>query len=247
MIKAMIITIAVLSGAILAQGTSNNIPVLIDGDVLLCSEWPYRTVRETDWTMYQLARLGFSSAREFQDKHRLKTDNVIGPETQRAINTAYQAGVGPVSTLQAGSTPLAMSAAFVTNGETCLLRVTISNISARAIRIRGELRTDQSDRITWSEPSVTARGKVDTRDGGRIALSSWALKTGLCASDTVLKPNDHIGQTVEVTRLKPNQNGCASVCARFIDANGVVHELTSELGSIPKEKDVHNQPVEGTR
>jgi hypothetical protein len=227
-------TVILLPLAALAQGGAGSAPTLAAGDLLLCREYPYRSVRNTDLTMYQLARLGFQDARQFQAKHGLKVDNVIGPSTQTAVREEYQKVFGAMSAPTTNAV-LAVSAAFVTNTTTCLLRVCVTNVSGVPIRIRGALGMDLSDQITLSEPSVTAKGKVCTRNGGRIGCGGWWLRATLCTSDTVLQPGAYIERQVPFDRLRANQDGHAALTIRFMDASGTVKELTTDLGAIPKE------------
>jgi len=234
MIKTTAIVVAMLSGLAFAEG--HSIPALTDGDVLFSREYPYRTVRSTAWTLYQMARLGFSSVRDFQDHHSLTADNVIGPATQNAVSVAFQKAFGTATARPLDNSPLVMAAQFDMDGETDALLVTLSNRSANTIRIRGEMRTDNNDRVTLQESTVTARGKVDTWEDGKISLSSWYLSSVLCACDTFLQPDDGIELRIPRHKLKLNQRGQACVSLMFLDASGQTHVLTVDLGSIPREE-----------
>lgn len=228
-------TLMLLSLTVFAEEASNNAPALSTGDVLLCDEYPYRSVRNTDLTMYQLARLGFQDARQCQETYGLKADNVIGPATQAAVREEYQKAFGAMS-MPVTNVVLAVSAAFVAAEGTWLLRVCVTNTSGPAIRLRGLLKADCNDRITLSEPTVRARGKVCTRKGGMIGCGPWSLKATLCTNDTVLQPNQFIERQLPFAGLKTNQDGQAWLTIRFMDASGKVHELRTELGAIPKER-----------
>lgn len=145
-----------------AEGDSIAVPELGAGDVLLCREYPYRTVRNTDVTMYQLARLGFADAKRFQKKYGLKNDNIIGPATQDAVREEYRKTVGTMAE-PASKALLSASATFVTSDETCFLHVCVTNVSGSALRIRGSLDIDKNDQITCTQPSVKANGKCCVR------------------------------------------------------------------------------------
>src|SRR3972149_6252413 len=72
-----------------AQERQPLLPALQSGDILLCDGFPKRTVTGTDVTMYQLARLGYSSVRAFQEEKGLKVDGVIGPQTQGKVEQEF--------------------------------------------------------------------------------------------------------------------------------------------------------------
>ncbi len=65
------------------------VPELEKGDILLCEEYPYRSVKNTSRTVYHLARLGFANVTSFQDAHGLKADGVLGPNTQQKAESEF--------------------------------------------------------------------------------------------------------------------------------------------------------------
>ncbi len=229
----VIIAAAALGAAASAGEPRREVPALVAGDILLSREFPYRSVRGTDLTLYQLARLGYSSARPFQEKAALQADNIIGPATTAAVQNDY---ARVFHDLQARAEPdaLALSAAFVRNGETAFLQVSVSNVSARAIRFRGLMATDEHDQIVFSEPMLIASGKVCTWKGSIVACRGWSLIVSLCPNDTILEPGASIERKVACQRLEANEHGGATLTMRYLDASGAIHEVTTELGNIPK-------------
>src|SRR5687768_13774942 len=88
------LVLGVCSASVLPAADTAALPELRADDVLLCQPYPYRTVRNTSRSVYQIARLGFTSVRSFQQTHDLKADGIIGPLTQRRIDSEYHRRFG---------------------------------------------------------------------------------------------------------------------------------------------------------
>ncbi len=65
-------------------------PELSNDAILLCAEYPHRTVTNTPVTVYQLLRLGYDSVRDFQRDHGLNPDGIIGPRTRDKAMALHQ-------------------------------------------------------------------------------------------------------------------------------------------------------------
>jgi len=235
-LQLVVCSTAILAYATVADGSTSNAPVLDIGDILLCGEYHYRTVSNPDLTVYQLSRLGFRNAKQFQEKYGLKADNLIGPVTRNRVQDEY------LKTFRAMPAPpsnvmLSVSSQIISTGGMALLRVCITNMSSMPIRLRGRLETDQteSDLIRLWKPSVRVNVSVCTREGGRIACGGWSFELPLCATDTVLRQNEVIVGRAILAKLKYHQDGYAHLTIRFMDASGTVHELKSNTGELPRE------------
>lgn len=115
-----------------------TLPVLQDGEALLCEPYPYRIVTNTSRTVYQIARLGFMSVRSFQQTHDLKADGIIGPLTQRRVEAEYQRRFGQAATASRAIISVSVQPVATTTGITAM--ITVRSMAATPVRIVGSLR-----------------------------------------------------------------------------------------------------------
>ena len=220
--KGMTISILIaLCAAAAAQDRSPLLPALQPGDILLCEGFPKRTSTGTEVTMYQLARLGYSSVTVYQQDAGLKVDGIIGPHTQGKVEEAFNRTFGPLARAQTNA-PLALTAEVITNAAMASLRLAVSNQLDTPVRIVGVLATDREDRLTFSTPALSVRERYCRHNPktGIVGCGGGSHKTELCSSGTAIRAGASLQCSTPISRLDPNENGSVSVDVQYLTADG---------------------------
>jgi hypothetical protein len=222
MMKGMTIAFLItLCAATSEQDRSPLVPVLEPGDILLCEVFPKRIVTGTDVTMYQLARLGYSSVAVFQQDTGLKTDGIIGPQTRGKVEETFNRAFPPLARAQTNA-PLALTAVVGTNSTTASLIIAVSNRMDAPIRFVGKLEADRDDVLTFSPPVLPVRESFCRHNPktGLVACGGGSRTADLCSTGTVVQAGSLLQCTITVSRLLPNEDGSVSIDLQYLTSDG---------------------------
>lgn len=223
--------------AVRAEDTKLSVPELKKGDILLCEEYPYRTVKSTSRTVYQLARLGFTNITSFQDAHGLKADGVIGPKTQQKAESEFdkQFNVNPAKYTELNLLSLAVSSKL--NDNSIAVTVTMRNESDDSLRIVGRMTYDSDGSFLYEDPTLSLISKVSTRKGGLIGCGSGpSAEVVICPKGATIKSSKQVTTTASLLKLNPNQSGRMRIGTAYIDSTLSTGTVNAG-GMIPKKKE----------
>src|SRR5688572_22411942 len=164
---------------ILRAADITTVPEIGDGDVLFCQPYPYRTVTNTSRTVYQIARFGFASVRSFQQAHHLKADGIIGPLTQRRVETEFLRQFGQPSASSSSSPSLAVSVQPTATATGITTTVAVHSVVAKPVHIVGSLTYDEDRRFRFISPVVSLRSKTCLRHGGLVTCGGRSASVEL--------------------------------------------------------------------
>ena len=220
-----------------AAEVKSSVPELKKGDVLLCAEYPYRTVKNTSRTVYQLARLGFTNVTSFQDAHGLKTDGVIGPSTQQKVESEFnkQFNVNPQKYAELNMLSLSVSSKLTESK--IAVTVTMRNESDDSLRIVGRITYNPDARFLFVDPILPLRSTVSTRKGDLIGCGSGpSAEVLLCSKGTIIKSSTQVTAIDSLSKLQPNQSGSMNIGTTYIDST-LSTGTVSAGGTIPKKEE----------
>ena len=204
-----------------AADAGMSVPELEKGDILLCKEYSYRTVSNTPRTVYQLARLGFTNVRTFQDPHGLKADGVIGPETVKAAESEFkkQFNIKPQKYTDLKMLSLSVSPKMTEDNIT--VTITMRNESGNSLHIIGSITYDSDGNFLFREPTLPLSKKYCTRsENGKISYSynPSAAEIVICPKGTSINPLKQISAQSSLPSLKPDQSGSMKIETAYIDS-----------------------------
>jgi hypothetical protein len=197
----------------------SSVPELKKGDVLLCAEYPYRTVKNTSRTVYQLARLGFTNVTSFQDAHGLKTDGIIGPSTQQKVESEFnkQFNVNPQKYAELNMLSLSVSSKLTDSK--IAVTVSMRNESDDPLRIVGRITYNPDASFLFVDPTLSLISKVCTRNGGLIGCGSGpSAEVVICAKGTTITSSEQVAFTVSLLKMNPNQSDRLRIGTEYIDS-----------------------------
>lgn len=216
-------------------------PELKKGDILLCNEYTYRTVKNTSRTVYQIARLGFTNVKSFQDANGLKADGVIGPKTQQKSESEFnkQFNLKPQKYTELNKLSLSVSSELTDSSIAVI--IIMRNESEEPLRIVGRIAYDVDGNFLFRDPILTLvlsySTRVSTRKGDRIACGSGPLlEVMMCAKDTMIKPSQQVSVTASIPKLEDNQSGALKIGTAYINST-LSTGVESALGGIPEKEE----------
>jgi hypothetical protein len=177
------LVVGLLSASVLPAADTATVPELRGGDVLLCQPYPYRTVTNTSRTVYQIARLSFTSVRSFQQKHDLKADGIIGPLTQRRVDAEYQRRFGQAATTNRTTLSVSVQPVATTTGITAT--VTVRGV-ATPVRIVGSLTFDESRGFRFADPTASLHTKTCLRRGDLVSFGGRRASVALIQQQALM-------------------------------------------------------------
>ena len=233
-IKIIIAISAIISTATPAIERVPLLPALQTRDILLCGELPKRTSIDTALTMYQLARLGYSSVRTFQQDSGLKVDGIIGTQTQAKIEEIFRRTFGPLARAQTNA-PLSLASEIITNAVTASLNITLSNKLNAAVRIVGVLGTDSDNFIRFSGPALSVSESFCRHNPktGMVGCGGGSHMAQMSTTGTILQAGSTVCCSTVVSRLLPNEDGSVSVGLHYLTSDGTSFQ-TSERQKRPR-------------
>lgn len=205
---ALILLISVESAR---SGEPSPSPLKMEaGDIYFCESCP--SYDNSELTTFQLARLAFSTVKEFQESHGLKVDGRAGPITQAAVKAEYEKVFGPGPTTNVIPTNLICT--VTDTGVT-----TITNSTSQAIRICGLLKHASANKIDNVTPALTYSMHWCEQRGPVRALMSRRTTLSLCPSDTVIPP---LGMCVLTNQTHESVSTLNRIprSFRYVDASG---------------------------
>lgn len=217
------LVIGMLSASVLPAADTATLPELRGGEVLLCRPYPYRTVTNTSRTVYQIARLGFTSVRSFQQKHDLKADGIIGPLTQRRVDAEYQRRFSQAATTSRTTLSLSVQPVATTTGITAT--VTVRSV-ATPVRIVGSLTFDESGGFRFTDPTASLHTKTCLRRGDLVACGGRGASVALTEQQTLMT-----GST-ELPALATGESGRLFASITYLSAD-LTEQVTATDAPLP--------------
>jgi len=171
-------------------------PELPDDAILICAEYPHRTVTNTPVTVYQLLRLGYDSLRDFQTDHGLDPDGIIGPRTRDKAMTLHKERF-PGDFTQANKPSVFSATLKVFGRQQPTVEITLTNTNSEPRRMLGRIGYGSNGRLQFGAPQLVvsfSRSRVDDGLHTRSSLPNSILSFD--REELVINPGESLRKTV---------------------------------------------------
>jgi hypothetical protein len=204
----------------MGAGTKSNpkgtVPAVTEGDIIFLGGYSYYIVRDAQVTVYKIARMGYTSVRDFQRTVGLDDDGIVGPDTRAKASEEYIKCFSSEPAISGTAANLLLSAQGKVMKEAPVLKIEIKNTGSKPVKIVGGLYCNEKRGFIFGDAYVIVVESISTLRGGILACGE-RTQTGKVPCGTVIRAGQKYLVEVMLPVLKDNEDGAISVQFGYMD------------------------------